>query len=125
MKETLEQKLARITKFGLNDVEIFENKDEEIAALKAHITHLSTNLNTAREGLEEVAAIGELGASGRDCGESAEVALANITLRQWRNISTKTEPEQEEEIEYFGKNPPGFEEEAYQEWIKHLGESES
>lgn len=123
MKETLEQKIARITKFGLNDTETFENKDEEIAALKAHIIHLSTNLNTAREGLEEVVAIGELGASGRDCGESAEVTLANITLRQWRDLPTK--PITEDEVEYFGKNHPGFEEEAYQEWIKHLGESES
>lgn len=82
--ETLRQKLDRVRKFGMNEVEVFDSAEDEIQVLMAHISHLERNIRTVKEGLEEIISIANLGASGRDCGEAAEIALINTTLRQWR-----------------------------------------
>lgn len=84
MKETLDQKIERVQKFGMNDVEIFDTPEEEVRVLMAHIYHLENNLIVAKEGLEEIKTIADLGASGNDCGECAEIALTNSTLRNWK-----------------------------------------
>ena len=90
MQETIQQKIDRVKKFGMNDVEVMDSPEDEIQVLMAQIAHLEANLLVAREGLETIKVISDLHASGRDCGEMAEIALMNSTIRSWRKVSGVT-----------------------------------
>lgn len=81
MEETLDQKIARITKFGITDAEICKDSDESLLLVLAHSKNLGEKLDKTIDVLEKIAtgmiSTGEAQALATD-------VLEQISLRKWR-----------------------------------------
>lgn len=80
MEETLEQKIARISKFGIRDVEVF-TEDEASSILLAHTKYLNDKIDKMTDSLEKIAT--GMISTGEAQALAAE-ALEKISLREWR-----------------------------------------
>lgn len=83
MIESIEDKLKRIRKYGMNEVEVFD-PGEESRILLAQIQFLENNLSRAKEALEIIVSTHP---NLKECYEIAEEALVMTSVRSRNHYS--------------------------------------
>lgn len=84
LKESLEEKIKRINKYGMNEIEVFDDESSQIVILLAQINFLTNKLMIAEEGLEFIAGAIHFGDDVRDCAECAQETLEKLRVRNWK-----------------------------------------
>ncbi len=81
--ENLEEKLERISKFGMREVEVLD-ENERVKILMAQNNFLQRQILEVKEILEMIVSAPQFGEGLSDCVEMAQEGLEKLSVREWK-----------------------------------------